>query len=250
MLREISWNLPHTVYPSFRGCSEVLGALLVRCDKPSVMSLRHLWSLAAKHTPCPFTIQAHDEADPLPSTPVTSNCSPATSSSSESSTPAPVVKLTTDGTVRHSVYNTRWQLLLTWRHKSFLQLLPHFRSQLRKLCHETDLVCPPGLHITLGIFYRFWTLLETACHELDLELATRTSPRPTDQKSFQHYSALVKQLAELNEKKTVPLELTSAQNSWLADLAIQIPDAESHTLVQMLKEEALSSARKLDDIDQ
>ena len=109
-------------------------------------------------------------------------------------------------------------------------------------------VCPPGLHITLSIFYRLWTLLETACHELDLELATRTSPRPTDRKSFQHYSALVKQLAKLNEKKTGLLELTSALNSRLADLAIQIPDAESHPRVQMLMEEALSSARKLNEI--
>ena len=83
---------------------------------------------------------------------------------------------------------------------------------------------------------------------MDLELATRTSPRPTDRKSFQHYSALVKQLAELNEKKTRLLELTSALNSGLADLAIQIPDAESHPLVQALKEEALSSARKLDEV--
>ena len=28
-------------------------------------------------------------------------------------------------------------------------------------------VCPPGLHITLGIFFRLFTLLENACHELD-----------------------------------------------------------------------------------
>ena len=109
-------------------------------------------------------------------------------------------------------------------------------------------VCPPGLHITLGIFYRLWCLLETACHELDLELATRTSPRPTDRKSFQHYSALVKQLAELTEKKTGLMELTSTLNSGLADLAIQIPDADSHPLVKKLKEEALSSAKKLDEV--
>ena len=108
--------------------------------------------------------------------------------------------------------------------------------------------CPPGLHITLGIFYHLWCLLEMACHELDLELATRTSPRPTDRKSFQHYSALVKQLAELTEKKTGLMELTSTLNSGLADLAIQIPDADSHPLVKKLKEEALSSAKKLDEV--
>ena len=79
----------------------------------------------------------------------------------------------------------------------------------------------------LGIFYRLWTLLETPYHELYLELPTHTSLRSTDRKSFQHYSALVKQLAELNEKKTRLLELTSALNSGLADLAIQIPSADA-----------------------
>ena len=29
-------------------------------------------------------------------------------------------------------------------------------------------VCPPGLYLTLGIFYRLLKLLEDACHELDL----------------------------------------------------------------------------------
>ena len=29
-------------------------------------------------------------------------------------------------------------------------------------------VCPPGLHITLGIFFRLFSLLEDECHELDL----------------------------------------------------------------------------------
>ena len=93
-----------------------------------------------------------------------------------------------------------------------------------------------------------WCLLETACHGLDLELATHTSPRPTDRKSFQHYSALVKQLAELNEKKVELMELTSALNSGLAYIAVQIPDAESHPVVKKLKEEALLSTKKLDEV--
>lgn len=29
-------------------------------------------------------------------------------------------------------------------------------------------VCPPGLHITLGIFFKLFTLLEDSCHELDV----------------------------------------------------------------------------------
>ena len=39
---------------------------------------------------------------------------------------------------------------------------------------ETNLtnqkVSPPGLHITLGIFYRLFSLLEDACHKLDLKV--------------------------------------------------------------------------------
>ena len=58
----------------------------------------------------------------------------------------------------------------------------------------------------------------------------------------------MKQLAELREKKRELLELTLSINSGLADLTIQTPDAESHPLVQLLMDEALSSARKLDEV--
>ena len=34
-------------------------------------------------------------------------------------------------------------------------------------------VCPPGLHITLGIFYRLFVLLEEVAHELDLRCAVQ-----------------------------------------------------------------------------
>ena len=109
-------------------------------------------------------------------------------------------------------------------------------------------VCPPGLHITLGIFYRLWCLLEAGCHELDLELAKRTSATPTDRDSFKQYSSLLKQLAPLSEKKIELVQLTSSLNSVLGDLAIQFSNADSHPLVQALKEEARSAALKLDEV--
>lgn len=104
------------------------------------------------------------------------------------------------------------------------------------------------MHITLGIFYRLWCLLEGSCHELDLELAKRTSASPTDRTSFKEYSALVKQLIPLSEKKIELVQLTSSLNSVLGDLAIQLPNAESHPLVQALKEESHSAAVKLDKV--
>ena len=43
--------------------------------------------------------------------------------------------------------------------------------------------------------------------------------------------------------------MTSALNSGLADIAVQIPDAVSHPLVNKLKEEVLSSTKKLDEVE-
>ena len=51
------------------------------------------------------------------------------------------VHRTVDWWVEHNMY------ILTW---FFLQ------------------VCLPGLHITLGVFYRLFSLLEEACHNLDV----------------------------------------------------------------------------------
>ena len=36
-------------------------------------------------------------------------------------------------------------------------------------------MCRPGLHITLGIFYRLFCLLEDECHKLDLRIAEEDS---------------------------------------------------------------------------
>ena len=108
-------------------------------------------------------------------------------------------------------------------------------------CHHQ--VCRPGLHITLGIFYQLWCLLEAGCHKLDLELATRTS----DRDSFQKYSALLKQLSNLSEKADLT-QFLSSLNSVLGDLAIQFPSSDSHPVVQALKGEVQSHAQTLDKL--
>ena len=99
------------------------------------------------------------------------------------------------------------------------------------MANHTCHVCPPGLHITLGIFYRIWSLLEEGCHELDLELATRTSHNPSDRETFKKYSLLVTQLSE---KRLNLVQLVSSLNSVLGDLVIL---SDSSPLVQALKTE-------------
>ena len=59
-------------------------------------------------------------------------------------------------------------------------------------------VCPPGLHLTLGIFLRLYVLLEDACHHLDLtaELTGSAGGR-----SFERYSAAIRQQRGLRDEE-------------------------------------------------
>ena len=53
-------------------------------------------------------------------------------------------------------------------------------------------VCPPGLHITLGVFIKLYGLLEDECHNLDLELALHSSEDAHS--SFSTYSQELQKL--------------------------------------------------------
>ena len=76
----------------------------------------------------------------------------------------------------------------------------------------------------------------------------RTSPVPTDRDLFQQYTSLVKKLTQLSEKRVQLIQLSSSLNSGLGDLAIRIINADSHPLVQSLREEAHSAALELDKV--
>ena len=57
----------------------------------------------------------------------------------------------------------------------------------------------PGLHISLGIFYRLFELLEDRCKQLDLALA-QDSSQPDSLHSFRLYSAALHKVAKLEEE--------------------------------------------------
>ncbi|KAL5502912.1 hypothetical protein EMCRGX_G009770 [Ephydatia muelleri] len=59
-------------------------------------------------------------------------------------------------------------------------------------------VCPPGLHITLGIFTKLYGLLEDECHALDLELALLSSEEAHS--SFDTYSQKLQMLCSLQSE--------------------------------------------------
>ena len=61
-------------------------------------------------------------------------------------------------------------------------------------CYFTvhEQVCPPGLHITLGIFYRLFSLLENECHDLDVRVLEEDSVDKGGASYSQHLKALDK----------------------------------------------------------
>lgn len=59
-------------------------------------------------------------------------------------------------------------------------------------------VCPPGLHITLGIFLRLFVLLETECHKLDLAMHVQGSDSGP---SYDKYAAVLEQQTELKDEQ-------------------------------------------------
>lgn len=58
-------------------------------------------------------------------------------------------------------------------------------------------MCLPGLHISLGIFFRLYTLLEEACHQLDLTAADLNQGQGGA--SFATYSADIRAISKLRD---------------------------------------------------
>ena len=60
-------------------------------------------------------------------------------------------------------------------------------------------VVPPALHISLGVFYRLFSLLEQECHQLDLQHALLISTAPTVS-SYATFAEAMKKVHDVNEQ--------------------------------------------------
>ena len=58
--------------------------------------------------------------------------------------------------------------------------------------------------MTLGIFFRFFTLLEDECKKLDIKMAAITSSSPGDRQTYLRYSEVVFKERQLLDKKDDP----------------------------------------------
>lgn len=72
-------------------------------------------------------------------------------------------------------------------------------------------VCLPGLHISLGVFFRLFTLLEDECHGLDVQMAMHNSQQSGDRQAFVDYATAIQRERTLLDEK----EKCEGEVKWL-----------------------------------
>ena len=97
---------------------------------------------------------------------------------------------------------------------------------------------PPGLHITLGIYYHLFTLLETECHKLDCILAAHGQGELVGAgPSFEDHVAIVKErqaLREVAEQLQSEADELEGLVTWFC---IHLENAETNPQLQILRNE-------------
>ena len=115
------------------------------------------------------------------------------------------------------------------------------------LCIFTQ-VCIPGLHISLGIFNRLYSLLENASHELDLLQAEKDTGDSHAGTSFGRYSAALRELDELQALHQVTEQVCRNGDQLLLHLTLSLPDAETNPQLQNCREWVVVQRRKAETL--
>ena len=102
----------------------------------------------------------------------------------------------------------------------------------------------PGLHISLGIFYRLFTLLETSCHQWDLELAQYAS-QPDTLHSYKLYSSSLHNLVKLKQELSEETEEANAADQLATFLAVR--GAPQHQ-IDYCRQAATTMRKKIEEI--
>ena len=106
-------------------------------------------------------------------------------------------------------------------------------------------MCPPGLHITLGIFYRLFKLFEEACHELD---AVAHFKDDVGGASFVKYSSSLREQNKLKEEEERIKKQVSGMEQLITVLGLALPNADSHLPYQQLVLELRSRKDRLQKV--
>lgn len=107
-------------------------------------------------------------------------------------------------------------------------------------------VCPPGLHISLGIFLRLFVLLEADCHKLDMTMRIQGG---SGGPSFDRYSSALEEQTELKDKqKSLKDGLLLLQQLLTHTLSTAGVSSATNPLILEIVSEIQKTQRKLQDI--
>ncbi|XP_064399209.1 uncharacterized protein LOC135345702 [Halichondria panicea] len=107
------------------------------------------------------------------------------------------------------------------------------------------LICPPGLHITLGIFYRLFQLLEDECHVLDVAVRDEEDSCDKGGPSYSNYVGDVTRARILKDEIDRANEQIDQLNDLIAIFVLFGEDEELQALRSEL-EEIATKVNKLD----
>lgn len=97
----------------------------------------------------------------------------------------------------------------------------------------------PGLHLSLGIFNRLWTLLEEACTSLDLRLAEENhGPSGTGGHTFNEYSIVLEQRSSLKVQLESQVSHAELLEQLATYLSLSVPDPEQSEPLKAVRNEA------------
>ena len=109
-------------------------------------------------------------------------------------------------------------------------------------------VSPPGLHISLGIFQRLFTLLEDSCHELDMKLSESTTTPTDSTTSFDDLIQARKDMKNLVSEYSQLEPLIQQHQQLLTYLLLTQQNPQQSTVIQQIAVSINSNSKRLDEI--
>ena len=108
-------------------------------------------------------------------------------------------------------------------------------------------VCPPGLHISLGIFQKIFDSLEKACHQLDLKMAANADahqiPTTVSAKYRSYFEANNEIYMERKEEEAIQHEKVAAALQQLLTWRYLSYNENTYPVLERMKEQIIQSQK-------
>ena len=115
--------------------------------------------------------------------------------------------------------------------------------------YNASQVCPPSLHISLGIFSKCFSQLERTCQELDLQLACTKGRADVSEtrggKTYKQYVECYRELCAEEERENAQLKEAESKE-YLTGLLILMSatDPQSNPIITQLQQDACQQKQK------